>query len=262
MEAKKREAQLVATILQLERKLCRASEQALAEVDHLLRLKTEFLCNMNHELRTPLSGILGMATIGLRAADPAKSRLACHHILEAGHKLSALVENVLDFSSLDAGQCTLQPTRTALCKTVEAIAQRILLQAAAKGLAFDHRQGSNLPPCCQIDRRRLGQILNHLLGNALKFTSQGCITLTSERHDTWLVFTVADTGIGLSTEHVRQLFRPFEQGDGSPSRHFGGMGLGLALTDHLVRQMGGTIQVESVLGQGTRFEVRLPYIEP
>ncbi|MBU1364545.1 MAG: HAMP domain-containing histidine kinase [Gammaproteobacteria bacterium] len=259
--AKEREAHLVAEIRRLEAVCCPAGERALAEAEHLLQLKAEFVNNMHHELRTPLYGILGMATIGLRAEDPGKARHACQRILEAGRRLSELVENVLSFSHLDAGRRVLRSAPTSLGKLLGTVARRALAKATSKGLAFEYRRGGCPPGYCMIDGKQLNDILGHLLDNAVKFTDEGNVTLTSERDGNRLVFTVADTGIGMRVDHVRQLFRPFEQADGSTSRRFGGMGLGLALTERMVQRMGGTIRVESTLGKGSRFEVHLPYVE-
>lgn len=238
-----------------------AKERALAEAEHLRQLKTEFVNNMHHELRTPLYGILGMASAGMRADDAEKSRHACRRILEAGGRLAELVENVLDFAQFEAGHGLVRPVPTALRKPLEAVARRALARATAKGLGFEHRHEGPQPAYCVIDGHRLEGILDHLLGNAVKFTDEGRVTLVSGRDGDQLVFVVADTGIGMGIDHVRQLFRPFEQANGSASRRFGGMGLGLALTERVGRLMGGTIRVESTLGQGSRFEVRLPYVE-
>lgn len=259
--AKEREVRLIAEIRRLETTCCPAGERALAEAEHLLQLKVEFVNNMHHELRTPLYGILGMATVGLRAEDPGKARHACQRILEAGRRLSELVENVLAFARLNTGHRVLRLAPTALGKLLGTVARRALAKATAKGLAFEYRQGDSLPGYSMIDGEQLEDILGHLLDNALKFTDEGGITLALERDGDRLVFTVADTGIGMTADHIRQLFRPFEQADGSTSRRFGGMGLGLALTERMVRRMGGTIRVESTLDKGSRFEVHLPYVE-
>lgn len=261
-EAREEQARLVekiSTLEELQRRTCAA---ALAEAEHLSQLKTEFINNMNHELRTPLFGIIGMANIGLKATDGIKTRLAFHRILEAARQLSEMIVNVLDFSSLDAGCLAFKPTSVDLGEVIEAAARQASIQATVKDLEFANVMAGNLPRCCWIDRSRLGSVLSHLLDNATKFTEKGSVNLISKRDGAWLVFVVADTGIGLSSEHVRCLFRPFEQADGSASRRFGGMGLSLALTNRLVQQMGGTIQVDSALGKGASFEVRLPFIEP
>lgn len=261
-KAGEREARLLEKLRDVEERRRRACAIALAEADSLSRLKTEVVNNMNHELRTPLHGIIGMVTIGLRAVDVTKPQHVCRRILEAAWELSERVENVLDFSSVDTGHFVIRPCCVDLGEAIKAVARRALILARAKGLDFANQRTDSLPHYCQIDGRRLGEVLSHLLVNAVKFTELGAITLASKRDGAWLVFVVSDTGIGLSSDHVRQLFRPFEQADGSAARRFGGMGLGLALTDRLIRQMGGTIQVESALGKGACFEVRLPFVEP
>lgn len=261
-KAREQETRLLEKLRDVEERQHRACAIALAEADNLSRLKTEFVNNMNHELRTPLHGIIGMATIGLRAVDVMKTQHVCRRILEAARELSDRVGNVLDFSSVDTGHFVLRPCCVDLGEAIEVVARRALTLATAKGLDFTNQRTDSLPHYCLIDGRRLGEVLSHLLVNAVKFTELGSITFVSKRDGAWLVFTVSDTGIGLSSDHVRQLFRPFEQADGSASRRVGGMGLGLALTDHLIRQMGGTIRVESALGKGGCFEVRLPFAEP
>jgi CheY-like chemotaxis protein/anti-sigma regulatory factor (Ser/Thr protein kinase) len=131
----------------------------------------------------------------------------------------------------------------------------------AKGLSFRLELAANLPRRVLGDPRRITQVLSNLLANAVKFTEQGQVALSAHRDGDWLLFRVSDTGIGMTPEHLERAFRPFEQGDGSLTRRYGGTGLGLALTHHLVQKMGGTIEVESIPGGGTTFDVRLPLAE-
>jgi signal transduction histidine kinase len=131
----------------------------------------------------------------------------------------------------------------------------------AKGLAFRDERAPDLPRYLVADPRRLYQILSHLLSNAVKFTERGEVAVRLARDGAWLTWEIADTGIGIAPEHLSQLFHPFEQGDGSRTRRYGGTGLGLALTQLVVRRLGGTLTVKSEPDRGTRVRVRLPIVE-
>lgn len=238
-----------------------ARESALAAAEHLARLKNEFMANMNHELRTPLQGAMGWAAVGVRAQDLAKARQGFERITECCRRLAAMVDDIADFSSLDAGQLTLEPGPVELAGLLSDVAETARNQAMAKGLAFTERRAADLPPYCLADGRRLAQVLDILLSNAVKFTDQGQVEFAARREGDRLLLSVADTGIGMDPEFVARLFRPFEQADGSSTRRFGGAGLGLALCWHLVRKMGGHLTVETAPGQGAAFEVGLPLVE-
>jgi signal transduction histidine kinase len=216
------------------------------------------MANMSHELRTPLNGIMGMAQIGQRARTLPKAQEVCGHILESGLHLLELVEAVLDFSSLETGRLQLDHSAFDLHEVIDEVAAACARRAAAKGLNFRLCLAPDLPGHCQGDARRLAQVLDGLLSNAVKFTDRGGVDLTAARQGDQLVFTIADTGIGMEPGQVEGLFRPFEQLDGTATRRYGGMGLGLALAQRLTVLMGGVISVESIPGQGTRFELRLP----
>lgn len=239
-----------------------ARESALAAAEHLARLKNEFMANMNHELRTPLQGAMGWAAVGVRAQDLAKARQGFERITECCRRLAAMVDDIADFSSLDAGQLTLEPGPVELGGLLSDVAETARNQAMAKGLAFTERRAADLPPYCLADGRRLAQVLDILLSNAVKFTDQGQVEFAARREGDRLLLKIADTGIGMDPEFVARLFRPFEQADGSSTRRFGGAGLGLALCWHLVRKMGGYLTVETAPGQGAVFEAGLPLVEP
>ena len=234
---------------------------ALAAAEQLSCLKAEFLANVNHELRTPLNGILGMAALGLRSADPRKAREALERIAECGCQLRDMVENLLDFSALENGVLELVPGCFDPVASLEGIAQRSRDKSRAKGLDFRMHVGSGLPRAYVGDERRIGQVVALLLDNAVKFTEKGGIGLVIGRCRSGLRLCVYDTGIGIAPDRLARLFRPFEQGDGSATRRFGGAGLGLALCRFLVERMGGRIRVRSKAGHGSAFEVRLPLPE-
>ena len=236
----------------------RAREQALAAAEHLSRLKSEFMANMSHELRTPLNAIIGMARIGQRSEDLAKAHEVSGYILASGRHLLDLVMQVLDFSSLEKGALPLQATSCDLPRLLDEISTQWQHQAQLKGLAFTTHLAADTPSEFHGDAARLRQLLDILLDNAVKFTRKGRISLQAEADATEWRIGVADTGIGLSPAQLQTIFHPFEQVDGSQSRQFGGMGLGLALSQRLAGLMGGHISVSSEVGHGTRFVLHLP----
>jgi len=235
-----------------------ARQCALEAVERLSQLKSEFLSNVSHEFRTPLNGIIGMASVGLRTSELPKAHQAFERVLECGHELLGLVENLLDFSAAEAGALALVPARFDPAASLEQMAERARLKCQAKDLAFRLALAPDLPTACVGDERRVSQVLWQLLENAVKFTDSGTVTLAAEWVDQQLLLRVEDTGVGMTAEQIERLFHPFEQADGSTTRRFGGIGLGLALSGLLVERMGGTVQVRSARGQGSSFEVRLP----
>jgi signal transduction histidine kinase/CheY-like chemotaxis protein len=223
------------------------------------KAKSLFLANMSHEIRTPLNGVLGLAQMGYReSVGRAKSQGYFARILDSGRLLLGVINDILDFSKIEAGKLDVEsvpfsPRHLAL-ESLGLIAER----AADKGLTLKPLIDEAIPAACLGDPTRLTQILINILSNAVKFTEHGSITLAVfGRHDT-LIYAVSDTGIGMTPEQVARLFTPFEQADSSTTRKYGGTGLGLSICHGLVTLMGGAIQVESALGEGTRFEIRLP----
>ncbi|WP_338439405.1 ATP-binding protein [uncultured Aquabacterium sp.] len=234
-------------------------EAARQEAERLTRIKSEFLANMSHEIRTPLNGVLGLAQIGLHDhSGPA--RQVFEQINASGRLLLGIINDILDFSKIEAGKLhiELQPVdlRALIDRTVAVVRER----ADGKGLAIHVALADDLPPTCMGDALRLEQILLNLLSNAVKFTAQGEVHVHASLRHTRLVLTVTDTGIGMRPSQVDRLFQPFEQADGSTTRQYGGTGLGLTITKRLVEMLEGDIQVHSAPGQGTRFEVSLPFL--
>ena len=226
------------------------------------RAKSEFVANMSHEIRTPLNGVLGMAQVGYRDAEAQpKARASFEQIIHSGKLLLGIINDILDFSKIEAGLLGIESVPVELIDVVRDSATLMHERIQAKGLALKIKKAPGLPAACLSDPLRLGQILMNLLSNAVKFTEQGSVTLAASREQDRLVFSVADTGIGMTPEQIDKIFKPFEQADGSTTRRFGGTGLGLTITRRIVELMGGTLSVESTPGQGSRFEVRLPYIE-
>ena len=246
-----------------QRAAAQARELALLAAEKLAQARSEFLSNMSHEIRTPMNGVLGFARIGRRNhQDPDKALDAFDKILSSGDRLLAVVNDILDFSKIDAGKLEVERTDMSVHEVLDGALQLVADRARTKGLHLRQERAADLPASSQGDPVRLGQVLLNLLTNAVKFTEFGSVTLSASRLGDELVFRVADTGIGMSTEQLRFIFDPFQQADSSTTRRFGGTGLGLAICKRLLELMQGDIRVESVPGRGSSFEVRLPYLRP
>jgi PAS domain S-box-containing protein len=246
-----------------QRAAAQAREQALVAAENLARARSEFLANMSHEIRTPMNGVLGFAQIGQRNhKDPEKARNAFEKILTSGNQLLGVVNEILDFSKIDAGKLQIDAGEMVLGDVLGHTLELVADRARAKGLDLKLEKAPGLPPACVGDALRLGQVLLNLLTNAVKFTEAGGVTLSASRQGDQLVFGVSDTGIGMTAEQLGYVFNPFQQADGSTTRKFGGTGLGLAICKRLIELMKGEIRVESNPGVGSLFEVRLPYVQP
>ncbi|MBF0443945.1 MAG: response regulator [Magnetococcales bacterium] len=237
--------------------LCEAKQNAeLAN-----RAKSQFLAAMSHDIRTPMNAILGMGEV---LAQSELNETQLHHLdilTHAGEGLLALINDILDLSKIEAGQLELEAVSFNLPDLISSSIHILEQRATSKNLKLDY----NIDPKCNKiivgDPQRLRQILLNLLGNAIKFTEQGKITLEVKSHfKDRILFVVRDTGIGISHKKLNSIFQPFTQADNSITRRFGGSGLGLSICNHLVEKMGGTIQVESEVGKGSSFSftARLP----
>jgi signal transduction histidine kinase/DNA-binding NarL/FixJ family response regulator len=228
------------------------------------RAKSVFLANMSHELRTPMNGILGYAQILLHDKSMGERQIASLNVIQrSGEHLLTLINDVLDFAKIEAGKQELFPADMRLDEFLHVITELIRVKAEQKGLRFVCDLAPGLPAGVCADERRLRQVLLNLLGNAVKFTERGEVRfLVRFDPPSRLRFEVQDTGIGISSEQQERLFLPFEQ-VAEAARRFGGTGLGLTISRQLVRLMGGDIQVESRLGQGSRFrfELDLPVVD-
>ena len=235
-----------------------ARSQALAEAQRLARVRSEFLANMSHEIRTPLNAVLGMAQIGQRKSHGSAAQDQFRRIVDSGELLLAIVNDILDFSRIEAGKLELEQVTCDLGDVIDRAVDLIATRAKTKGLELLVEEAPDLPAACKGDPVRLTQVLVNLLSNAEKFTRKGGIILSVEREGERVVFRLTDTGIGMSPDQIKRLFTPFEQVDGATTRRFGGTGLGLAISKRLIDLMGGNIEVMSSLGEGTSFLVRLP----
>lgn len=226
------------------------------------RSRTEFIAMMSHEIRTPLNGVLGVAEL-LRGLDldPTAAEYV-RMIQSSGRHLLHLINNILDFSRLDAGRIELESSTFDLLDLIEQTVEMLHPQATAKGLLMTVALAPDVPRGVVGDAHRLRQILLNLIGNAIKFTERGYVRTSVAKvsktpQGLRLAFEVADSGIGIDAETKEKLFNAFTQADSSISRRFGGSGLGLTISQRLVTLMGGTISVDSNPGEGTRFHFEL-----
>ena len=231
------------------------------------RMKSLFLANMSHDVRTPMTAILGYTRLleeelGDRATPMSTEAMTA--IRRSGDHLLGLINDVLDLSKIEAGRLDMMRTPVDVAELIEGCVGIVRQTAEAKRIELRVSIETTIPACIRGDATRLRQILLNLLGNAVKFTERGRVSLTiwgacDESGD--LCFEIEDTGIGMSETELSRVFDPFVQADVSHTRVYGGTGLGLTIVGHLVEQMGGTLEAESTQGVGSRFVIRLP-VEP
>jgi signal transduction histidine kinase/HAMP domain-containing protein len=241
-------------------RLFREIEDKSRQLEVASQHKSQFLANMSHELRTPLNAVLGyteMLLDGVYGTVTGEAHEILEYIQANGQHLLALINDVLDLSKIEAGQLKLVPDDYAVQSVVEAVVSVAQPLAQAKGLDLQVDVAEDLP-LGRGDERRLTQVLLNLVGNAIKFTDAGSVTIAATAVGDLLELAVTDTGAGIAPADQERIFDAFQQVDNSSTRQKGGTGLGLAISRRIIQMHGGTISVESVPGQGSTFRIRIP----
>jgi signal transduction histidine kinase/ActR/RegA family two-component response regulator len=252
-------AQDITELTSLENALKKTNQ----ELEAANRAKNEFLANMSHEMRTPLSGILGLTEITLDNELPEETRRNLELIRSSSLALHEIINDLLDFSTIEAGRFTIRPLEFSLRDEIANLTAAFEDQARLKGILFEVSIDDEVPSRIVADPSRVKQILINLLNNAFKFTLEERVELSVRRADpAHLVFSILDTGIGIPGEKIGDIFQSFTQVDASVKKRFGGTGLGLSISRKLAELMGGSIGVESTEGVGSRFTLTLPFELP
>ena len=240
------------------------AQRLRVEAEKANQARGDFLANMSHELRTPMNGIIGLSDILIDTDMHPDHKQLIEAIHASSLNLLTLLNDILDFSKIEAGELTIESipfNLPALLKNIQKLQHPV---AAKKSLTLNFAHDPDIPEHLVGDPSRLQQILNNLIGNALKFTSKGTVTVNAKLHNTTdkkaiIAFEVSDTGIGMTHEEQAKIFQKFQQADTSTARKYGGTGLGLAITKNLSHIMGGNITVKSEYGKGSIFTVMLPF---
>jgi signal transduction histidine kinase/CheY-like chemotaxis protein len=253
-----RQNQLLQQEIDAHRRTDAALQQAKELAEAANQAKTRYVAGMTHELRTPLNSIMGYVQILLKdepAVGPRRGPLTT--IQRSGEHLSGLIDGLLDLARIEAGRLRLDPSPVPLLEFLEDVVGMVKPQAEAKGLGFRLETRGRVPKWVHADARRLRQILINLTSNAVRFTERGQITLRLDARREVLRFEVEDTGIGIAPQDMERIFLPFERGSGGRRSSEPGTGLGLTITHLLTELMGGELSVQSTMGQGSTFSVRL-----
>lgn len=233
-------------------------EEAIKDAKFATKAKDEFLAKVSHEIRTPMNAIIGLSHILLGTQLDRQQRDHMMKIKSSGDNLLAIINDILDFSKMESGQLDIEYIEFNINTILDNISNTIGTQAKEKGLALHFNIDKSVPAIIKGDPLRLGQVIHNLMDNAVKFTDEGEVSLNislSRRDDKRhvLLFEIVDTGIGINDEQMKKLFWSFSQGDNSVGRKYGGIGLGLSISKQLVKLMGGSLDVKSEYGKGSKF---------
>jgi two-component system, sensor histidine kinase and response regulator len=245
----------------LSRELAKASQDARDTAIRAAELRSQFLANMSHEIRTPMNAIIGLTGVLLDSKLSDDQRELAETVRNSADSLLTVINDVLDFSKLEAGKLTVEEADFELRPAVESALDLFTESANRKGLSLGVLVDHSLPRAVRGDAGRIRQVLTNLVGNAIKFTAQGEVLVSVDRIENRIRFAVRDTGIGIAPEVLPQLFQPFAQADASTTRKFGGTGLGLVISKQIAESMGGTMGVESQPDRGSTFWFELPLVE-
>ncbi|MEF7613804.1 ATP-binding protein [Aquincola sp. MAHUQ-54] len=258
-EDSNRQNELLAQEVVAHQHTAAALRSAKDEAEAASQAKTRYVAGISHELRTPLNSILGYAQILLKSDSlPGAPRDAVQTIQRSGEHLVGLVDELLDLARIEADRLQLEPMPLSLPGLLEELVRMVRPQAEAKGLRFLHLTSGSVPAWVLADGKRLRQVLINLIGNAIRFTDAGSVTLHVDCRQAALRFDIADSGIGIAPQDLRRIFEPFERGAVGRRRGEPGAGLGLAITEKLVALMGGRLAVQSTPGLGSTFSVEVP----
>jgi len=249
------------------RKAQKEIEENAKKLEQASKYKSEFLANMSHEIRTPLNAVIGMTELSLDTELTSEQRDFLQVVHSSSEALLGIINDILDFSKIEAGQLELESMSFNYAEIVERVAEILSIRAEKKELELTCYVDPQLPKWVSGDPTRLQQVLVNLLGNAIKFTTDGDVSVMVKPSETstnghpqetvGLHITVSDTGVGISRENLEKIFEKFSQEDTSTTRKYGGTGLGLSISKSLVELMGGKLWVESELGKGTTFHIEL-----
>jgi len=250
----------ISALKEVEAELLEAKQHA----EDANREKTRFLANMSHEIRTPMNGIIGMTNLISKTQLNRKQEEYLSILKEASETLLEIINDVLDISKIEAGKIEIENSTFDFSKVVSSVFQMFTFRAIEKNIETTYHFDENVPEYLSGDSARLKQVLRNLLSNALKFTDKGKMILkiglvVKDSEKVIVEMTVEDSGIGISNENIEKIFGSFTQSDISTTRKYGGTGLGLNITKNLVDLMGGSIDVESVVGEGSKFSVVIPF---
>ncbi len=240
-----------------ERVKARAREEARLKAEDTSAAKSRLLATVSHEIRTPLSGILGMSHLLGQTRLTAEQKNYLDGIRQSGNALVQLVDDLLDFSTMEVGRFQLRPRAEALRSLLESVVEMLAHRAHEKGIEIGATVAADLPDLMNFDAARLRQVLFNVIGNAVKFTSKGGVLISAAREDGDVVITVSDTGPGMTARETARIFGEFEQAGNDRDRS-AGTGLGLAISARIMREFGGSLTVSSVRGKGSVFTVRFP----